>query len=483
MANPKISTVYNNAEESRLWATIDNDFSPQSGWRVSAYAEAHKMPHGEGTTLSAYSVPGDHAVLVMGGQQVYPGQTSELVLDGWDVKISNPVAPGVTRMGYIATREVTDPAQTKDIQWWFPMEAWGARQNAVLIILRNAKLGTVAKWQANAPVSFSGGLIFGQTHGPASLTPAPWSIDGGAVEIDGTQFASQQASWSILRVCRGSKPPSVPSGHPPQAWLALSITDANQAKVSLEGHKATKIAVMPYGGTDAKTVHPGGKSAFAHRGGSTNWPEHTMRAYTNAVATAITGLEISVAKTKDGVWIGCHDENLARIGGPSEKVSDITYATIQAAMQDGEYMPVRLDDLLKAYGRSHVIAVDPKYQVGDWEALKTLLTPYKRTIIMKYFGSASWAFAKWKLDGFTTLAYAYDRNKNEAWYTKMLTDPNVDHIMMEFQAPKDTWDRLKASGKTLYSHITNTQQQIDDAAAKGATCTMLANPLLLGTKV
>lgn len=480
MANPKTTTAYSNAEPVPL-KIKGADALQQASWQVVAAADANKMSGQSGTPLSATSRAGDTAVLVMSGQQVYTDDLSSFQLPGWTLKVTNPV-PNTNRSGYIATRQVTNPSQTQNVEWWFPGVYWGARQNGVLIILRDAVVGALANWQEAVPTSFTGGIIFAQSHGTSAIAPSKWTIEGGNVEVDGTRFASTTASWSILRAVSGPTVPTLTGGHPPQAWLTLPVagTDRN---ITLEGHQATKIGVMPFGGVSAANIRKDNKFAFAHRGGSTNWPEHTMRAYTNAVATGIPGLEISVAKTSDGVWIGCHDDSLARVGGPTEKVADLTYAQIEAAMKNSQYMPVRLADLLAAYGRSHVIAVDPKYEIGKWGELKPLLEPYKGMIVMKYFGDANWAFNMWKADGYATLAYAYESNVANAWYNTMIANPNLDYIMMEHTARQTVWDRLKTSGKTLFSHITSTQQQIDDGKNKGAHATMLAAPLLLGMKV
>lgn len=480
MANPTITTVYNNGVEAPMWLRV-KDAPIEGGWAVVSSADANKLPGLSGTPLSAESQPGDTAVLVMSGQQVYNEDISAFQLDGWDLKVTNPV-PNTNRSGYIATRKVTDPAQTQDITWWLPNLYWGARQNGILLVIRGGSVGALNNWQEPVPTSFAGGVIFAQSHGTAALKPIEWIIEGGKVEVEGTRFASTVASWSILRAVSGPVLPTLPGGHQPQAWLTLEVT-ADDKPATLEGHQAKKIGVMPYGGVSASAIRTDGKFAFAHRGGSNDWPEHTMRAYTNAVATGITGLEISVAKTSDNVWIGCHDDSLARVGGPTQKVANLTYAQIAEAMQDSEYMPVRLIDLLKAYGHSHVIAVDPKYEIGKWGDLRSVLEPYKSNIVMKYFGDADWAFNLWKTDGFATLAYAYESNIAQAWYTQMLANQNLDCIMMEYHAPVSVWNRLKTSGKILLSHITSDQQQIDEGASKGAQGTMLAAPSLLGAKV
>jgi glycerophosphoryl diester phosphodiesterase len=45
----------------------------------------------------------------------------------------------------------------------------------------------------------------------------------------------------------------------------------------------------------------------AHRGGSADWPEQSMLAYRSAVACGVDALEVSLARSADGVWFGLHD--------------------------------------------------------------------------------------------------------------------------------------------------------------------------------
>src|SRR5690606_41774518 len=51
---------------------------------------------------------------------------------------------------------------------------------------------------------------------------------------------------------------------------------------------------------------------WAHRGGSANWPEMTMRAYTNAIFWGCPVIEVSCYVTSDDVFVGLHDSTLDR---------------------------------------------------------------------------------------------------------------------------------------------------------------------------
>src|SRR6478735_7476996 len=49
---------------------------------------------------------------------------------------------------------------------------------------------------------------------------------------------------------------------------------------------------------------------IAHRGSGDNWAEHTMEAYSEAVALGAKAIEVSVNATKDGVLICHHDKDM-----------------------------------------------------------------------------------------------------------------------------------------------------------------------------
>jgi glycerophosphoryl diester phosphodiesterase len=88
----------------------------------------------------------------------------------------------------------------------------------------------------------------------------------------------------------------------------------------------------------------------AHRGGSASWPEHTQTAYTQSVWAGAHVLEISCGRTSDGVWFGCHDRSLERLGGPATPVAQMTWAEVEQAMAGTDYMPARLDWLIERNG-------------------------------------------------------------------------------------------------------------------------------------
>lgn len=67
----------------------------------------------------------------------------------------------------------------------------------------------------------------------------------------------------------------------------------------------------------------------AHRGSSLRAPENTMSAVNLAVAEGADTIEIDVLHTKDGVVVVSHDNNLKRMGGVDQNISDMTFEELQ----------------------------------------------------------------------------------------------------------------------------------------------------------
>ena len=93
-----------------------------------------------------------------------------------------------------------------------------------------------------------------------------------------------------------------------------------------------------------------GPIAFAHRGGAAEAPENTMRAFSDAVDLGYRYLETDVQVTADGVVVVFHDDDLSRLCGRPERVSELSAAELAAARVDGTEPIPTLDELLDDAG-------------------------------------------------------------------------------------------------------------------------------------
>lgn len=222
---------------------------------------------------------------------------------------------------------------------------------------------------------------------------------------------------------------------------------------------------------------------WAHRGGSVSYPEMSLHGYTQSVARGYGVLEVSLARTSDGVWFGLHDQTTDRTsGGTYGNASSQTWAQVQAQQNiagPGSPQPyMRWEELIATYGSTHVIVADPKHALGSYrtEFLNMVnrdLGPTKA--IIKYSGGGSGAAAlstAAQALGFQTWGFFYagDASAAQGGNGSMQTwAGSWTTIGMEYGASQAIWDEALAFGKPVIGHIAPNQAAYDMAMAKGAS--------------
>jgi hypothetical protein len=298
----------------------------------------------------------------------------------------------------------------------------------------------------------------------------------------------------------------------------------------------------------------------AHRGGSIDWPEMTLYAYTQAGYWGCGALEVSLAQTRDGVYFGLHDSTLNRTSGSavantrasgttasSPTVTDsavtaldqgravtgtgipastfvgtvtpgvsyllsssattqsnvnatatgsptltltystdptvLTWAQIQAVYSVSASLPsgqtakpyMRLEDIVSAYGSSHVLFIDPKliFSVGPlFTLLGTLYTALGLTlgdrVVIKYYGvSATTVPSAAQALGMKTWGYFYQADSaNFATYA----DSRWDILGLDYTADATTWSTFMgiASTKPVLAHICPDAAAVTTGTGRGA---------------
>lgn len=460
---------------------------------------------GVGDPLTAAAEPGDLAVLIMAAQ-LQADPTPSPVPEGWTGAWQNAI-PGTNRSGYVATRKVTGATDTRGVEWWVRTKAWTARQRAALVILAgvDADKAAAGPWSAAlgaAPAGSTARLLASAAHGTKDNKMAAWTLEGGAVVADGLADVSTTESWSAMRAVLGAAAtaPDGAGANPPTAWAQVGLVakagggageNLDGATVPLWfGGEQTRagVSIMPYGARSASALKERKSGVVVgHRGmsGAGDVVEHTMAAYTRAVECGVDALEISCHRTSDGVWLASHDSTLARLGGPSTPIRDMTWAQVQAAFAGRpEATPVTLKDYLATYGATHVTIFDPKTEMARSDEYLALLAPYKDRVIIKAFADAGWLFAKVKQAGWATWGYAYARNRGQTWYPDFVQGANLDFLSMEWDASDDVWTPLVATGKPVIAHIPASVAQAAEGARKGAAgCITSRADLVAGLKV
>lgn len=291
----------------------------------------------------------------------------------------------------------------------------------------------------------------------------------------------------------------------PATGLPVKVTDGAGALVDGEvwvtdgadGFVAPSLirAARPYPTVTAMLAET--PFRVAHRGGSANWPEMTMHAYTQAVFHHYGAMELSVARTSDGVWFGLHDQYLDRTSlentsGTTLQAASMTWAQVQArdvspwqtnATGQPHRPYMRLEDLLGAYAGSHVVFIDPKHvtsagQRGELLDLMDSVPGSTERLVAKYYGVEGGVGNT----GWASLAAARGYERWGYFYETDLADLPAYQgrwslLGMADDASQAAWDAVLAYGKPVIGHIITSASGAAQALSRGADGLMVANVL------
>lgn len=434
--------------------------------------------------LSVPSAAGDWALLVVGGQL---NHMRDCTPAGWTGKYAGGED---IRSCTVAVKMVADPTDTQNVVWKSPDPAHNGRHVAVLIVFDGGKVkslvprvpgGSADGWK-DGPFPQITGFV---QHDIAALPVATFPPNVESL-TNGAWGKDTKLSWSSIVVGYAQSPyvPPTETGvktlfgvdvqlQEQTGSLDPSLADGSGVRVTVwDGARETPTSTM--------RAIPGGAKTIAellstphfivgHRGSSQSWPEHTEIGYTQAVDYHAHALEFSAARSKDGVWFGCHDKSLSRLVPALTKNADeYTWAEIKAEASKTQYLPATIDWLIDTYSKSHVIVFDPKHKLGEWKDVCAMFKGMEQKVILKAYYDSKWAFDMMRERGFKTWGYAYNADIGKANYPDFLTGKVCDILSMEFDAPQTTWDPLKASGLPTVAHIPADATQLQTAWSRGA---------------
>lgn len=434
---------------------------------------------GAGQLLSVESKQGDLAILIMASQF---GNTAAKAPAGWNATYNSNIGG---RSGYIASKWVSDPSDTKNVKWSGDTTST-ARERAALIVLRNVGSFNIVPWTTTRIEVTKPTLYFIQSHGNSKNTEPVWdnlSIRSGS--------ASTAASWSALLGKLVTETPTFGEHDLVQGYAAVELTPSSkQSEKTVEIHPNQEGVVrvlevnrdetpsvmneMPFGYKNWQEMVQNRGFVVAHRGGSASWPESSMKAYTNAVAHGAGALEVSCQKTKDGVWFLNHDRTLKRVDStaPDTAVTEMTWAEVNKYKTQGEPF-LKVSDYFDAYGSSHVTVLDPKYSATDWQELKQFLpSDAKDRIIWKFSVDATWLANQWKSEGWQCWGYSYEDHVTGGqiftWHSPWT------YLGMSYDASEATWNKILTIGKSVWAHICPSLQAYNQGRARGAAGCMVS---------
>jgi hypothetical protein len=220
----------------------------------------------------------------------------------------------------------------------------------------------------------------------------------------------------------------------------------------------------------------------AHRGGSLDWPEMSLDAYRNSVALGANALEISLARTSDGVWFGLHDATLDRTSGTSGFVAaEHTWKEVQryritaAGTTRPNQAPqpyLRFEDLVAAYGGSHTLFVDPKVvpveHFGELFAHMAKAEHPTRTFVAKGYCTAPHWPVEARARGYQTWGYYYGAELAADPTLFGTTQSRWTWLGLDYGGGDAAWRQFTASGKPVLAHIVPSRTAADSALRLGA---------------
>lgn len=225
-------------------------------------------------------------------------------------------------------------------------------------------------------------------------------------------------------------------------------------------------------------------SMIAHRCGSDDWAEMSLRGATESVYRGVDGLEFSFQVSSDGVYFGLHDATLDRTvpGLTSATAANMTWAQIRRYAQKagadtafGAQPFMKLTDFLNIYAKTHTVFLDPKnVPAAQYSSLVSLFNTYPNAqdhIVGKAFcTTTTWGNAMQNA-GYKTWGYYYSADVNTANRVST-TAPYWTWLGMDYGAPQADWNTLMnnsaATGKLVLGHIAPNQAAVTTALNYGA---------------
>ena len=210
---------------------------------------------------------------------------------------------------------------------------------------------------------------------------------------------------------------------------------------------------------------------YAHRGASAMHPENTLRAFRQALASGVDGIELDVHATADGIPVVIHDRNVERTTNGTGYVDEIPLARLETFdAGDGERVPT-LTEVLALVGDAAHLDVEIK-GTGIERAVLDVLAQYP---------AVRWAISSFAWD--TLCAVRQLDPVAEVWPLAERVDDDLIAVAAELGSPAvslltgaytaETGAKLRAAGLRVIVWTVNDPREarrIDDLGAF-ALCT------------
>lgn len=260
-----------------------------------------------------------------------------------------------------------------------------------------------------------------------------------------------------------------------KVWDGSKEVDGTPTYWNGEEEFQATVSAMPYGYQSVTAMLAAKPFFVAHRGGSVDWPEMSLRGMTESVSRGVGCLEVSLARTTDGVWFGMHDETFARTAGlaTAPKGSEVTWAQVQT-YKNGNDRYYTLQELVKPWAKTHTFFIDPKYQHTRMAELVPLLNSLVEPsrVVIKYFGDNTRLAGEAKAAGYKSWGYFYAGDFDNGMFDRC--KGAWDFLGISYDAAQTYWTRILAEGKPVLGHIAPTAAAVTMALNKGASGVMVS---------
>ena len=112
---------------------------------------------------------------------------------------------------------------------------------------------------------------------------------------------------------------------------------------------------------------------LAHRGLSDIYPENTLIAFKKAFEVGADGIELDVRMTRDGEVVVFHDEDLERMAGRNEKISDMDYKDLIRINIGGEKIPL-LSEVLNIVPKNKWLNIEIKDKMASYPSVDMVIS-------------------------------------------------------------------------------------------------------------
>lgn len=262
--------------------------------------------------------------------------------------------------------------------------------------------------------------------------------------------------------------------------VGLTIMDESAKEVAL-----AKIEPV-YGGTFVPDlVRTDRVWWMAHRGGSADYQEHSLRGYVQSAIAHADVLEASIVCSSDNVFFLAHDPTADRtsssVAGQNWLFSEHTAAEIEALVQDlpnrgdtrfttAPYM--RLTALVDQWAKSHTLMLDFKncttaQRTRGYTYIQTI-PDYRNRIMGKFYTTGTVIADEFHAIGCLVWGYSYTADVDNG--VAAATAAKWDFLGLEYTATQATWNTMLAiaNGKKVLGHICPNAAAAQQAVARGA---------------